>query len=327
MSHYKNEKNTSLAVAVWLANDSYDHDPRPNLISVTTIIKPIKQIILGMRATSSGAVEPEEISNLVASRMGTAFHDSIEHAWTHKYKSSMKALGYPQRVIDRVRINPEVPEEETLPVYLERRSEKNVGDYIISGKFDMVAEGRVRDFKSTGTYTYTAGTNDTKYILQGSVYRWLNQDIITDDIMTIDFIFTDWNAKLAMASARTGYPASRVLPYDLKLMSIPETDAYIKAKVAQIVTLISAEQADIPACTKEDLWQSEPVFKYYKNPAKTTRSTANFETLSEANLRLVKDGNVGIVKEVKGEARACKYCPAAGICNQATELKQLGLLK
>ena len=59
----------------------------------------------------------------------------------------------------------------------------------------FVAEGKVQDFKSTSVYTYLNQTNKDKYILQGSIYRWLNEDTITRDTMDIHFIFTDWNKK------------------------------------------------------------------------------------------------------------------------------------
>ena len=330
MAQYKNEKNVGLSVAVWLAMDSYDHNFDPMSISVTSVIKPIKQIILGTRAASStvpGMVEPEELSNLVASRMGTAFHDSIENAWVGNYKQSLEALGYPKRVIDMVKVNPEKDEldEDTIPIYLERRSSKTVGPYTISGKFDFVGDGRVEDFKSTGTYTYQKGTNDHKYILQGSIYRWLNQDIITQDIMAIQFIFTDWKAQQAMSDK--SYPQNRVLEHKLNLMSIPATQTYLDNKVNQIIRLIDAEEVDIPDCTPEDLWQSKSVWKYYKNPAKRARSTKNFDDPLAAQQKAIADGNVGVVVEVKGQVRACMYCNARNLCKQKDTYIAAGTLK
>lgn len=331
MTKYVNTKNTSLPVALWLATDNYDYQNDENVISVTTIIKPIKQIVLGMQAVGDGMELVAEISDLVASRMGTSFHDSIENAWTNNYENGLKALGYPDQVISRVRINPEEPEEDTIPIYMEQRVSKDVSPYKISGKYDMVMEGSVRDFKSTSTYTYEQGVNDEKYILQGSIYRWLNPEIITSDVMHIDFIFTDWSANKALSGAKNGYPTSRVLDYPLQLKSYEETDAYINHKVNEIIRLKDADQSEMPDCTSEELWQSETVFKYYKNPAHAgvpgKRSTKNFTTATEANNRLIEDGCVGVVVEVKGEVKACKYCKAINICNQATELKARGLLK
>lgn len=331
MNKYVNTMNTSLPVALWLATDNYDYQNNPLTISTTTIIKPIRQIILGMQAVSGGMEVVAEVSSLVASRMGTSFHDSIERAWKGNYKKGLQSLGYPEKVIDRIRINPETTEEDTIPIYLEQRNEKLVGPYTISGKYDMVMDGSVRDFKSTSTYTYEKGINDEKFILQGSVYRWLNPDIITDDVMHIDFIFTDWNANKAKAGAKNGYPVTRVLDYPLKLKSIEETETYLNNKVAQIIRLKDAPQSEIPLCDATDLWQTDSVWKYYKNPASAgvlgKRSTANFNNPTEANTRLIEDGCVGVVVEVKGEVKACNYCKAINICNQAADLRAKGMIK
>lgn len=77
-------------------------------------------------------------------------------------------------------------------------------------------------------------------------------------------------------------------------------------------------------CDDDELWRSEPVFKYYKNPAKTLRSTKNFELKQEAMLRFVEDGSVGVIREVPGQVTACKYCPAFAACSQKDALIKSG---
>lgn len=327
MSKYINTKNTPLSVAVWLAIDEYDHNPDPNVISVTSLLKPIKQLVLTRRMQIEGVPVPEEVSNLVASRMGTAFHNSIESAWRNNYKQALKDLGYPKGLREAIVVNPPANMDLTdrVPIYTETRTNKKIGNFTLSGEFDFCAEGRVRDFKSTGVFTYQNQTNDKKYILQGSMYRWLNPEIITDDIMAIDYIFTDWQKMRAMSDKT--YPQNRVMEYKLELLGIPETELYIKNKLNDIVKYEHADEADIPECSKEDLWQSEAVFKYFKNPAKTSRSTKNFDSLAEAQKRLAEDKHVGIIKEVKGEAKACNYCSAMTICKQAAKLRAAGILK
>jgi hypothetical protein len=326
---YKNLKNTSLSVAVWLAHDSYDHNPDPNTISVTTLIKPIKQIVLGMRAKKAGVVESREISENTASSMGTAFHDSIEDAWVNNYKTALAKLGYPQKIIDRIVVNPTVIKDGDIPVYLERRSSMKIGGLTVSGKFDFVGEGRVEDFKSTSTYSYTSGTKDGAFILQGSLYRLLNQDIITRDDMAIQYIFTDWKPTLALSDK--GYPQSRVLEHKLNLMDVDETHRWAEQKVHQIITLKDVTEDKMPDCTQEDLWQSVPKYKYYKNQANATkpggRSTKNFDSIIEANIKLADDNYVGVVVTVPGEVRACKYCDAFNACKQKDGLIASGSLK
>ena len=81
----------------------------------------------------------------------------------------MTSLGYPQKIIDRVLINPSNDDlyEGCIPVYLEQRSTREIAGRIISGKYDFVGEGRLEDFKTTGVFTYMNNTKDKDYILQG----------------------------------------------------------------------------------------------------------------------------------------------------------------
>lgn len=316
MPSYSNTSGVPLSLAVFLATDSYDYDP--DTISATSLIKPLRQIVLTPRVDTSLA--SVDLINMVSSRMGSAIHDSIERAWTTNHRKALAALGYPQKVIDRVIINPEPGKlpEGAIPIYLEKRSTRRLGNYVISGKFDFVGEGRVEDFKSTSTFTAINNTNDSKHILQGSIYRWLNPTIITQDEMAIQFIFTDWSSMRAKADP--SYPQQRIQQRILPLMSLAETEIYIRTKLSLIDQYLEAEESNIPLCTDEDLWRTAPVFKYYKNPEKTVRSTKNFETRQEALIKLAEDGNVGIVKEQPGQVTACKYCSAFAACTQKDSL-------
>ncbi len=318
MSKYANTSAVPLSLAIFLATDNYDHNPDTNTISATALIKPVRQIVLGARVPED--MSPVDLVNMVPSRMGTAIHDAIERSWKDNYKNAMEALGYPKRVIENIRINPK-PEELTdgaIPVYMEQREQKQVGKFVITGKYDFIGDGRVEDFKSTSTYTAMNNTNDEKYIWQGSIYRWLNPVIITKDEMAIQFIFTDWSKAKAMQDQK--YPQQRIQQRILPLKSIQETDAFVKRKLGQIEQYWDAPEDQIPLCTDTDLWRSEPVFKYYKNPEKRARSTKNFDNRHDAQLRYIEDGSVGIVVEQPGQVTACKYCPAFAVCSQKDAL-------
>ena len=56
------------------------------------------------------------------------------------------------------------------------------------------------------------------------------------------------------------------------------------------------------------------------------RATKNYDTLDEAQIRLITDGNVGTVVTVPGEVKACRYCEVSDICEQAKNLIQQGRL-
>ena len=327
MSTYLNPSRIPLSLAVFLATDNYDYES--NTISATGLIRPLRQIVLARRVPADQ--RPVEIGSLVKSRIGSALHDGIERAWIHNKDQAMEALGYPEHVIQRVKVNPEPDEleEGDIPVYLEKRSRRQVGRYVVSGKFDFVAEGRVEDFKSTGTFSWTneraSKDKELSYKLQGSIYRWLNPDIITDDELAINFIFTDWS--YGFAKANPNYPPEATAQKLIPLMSISETDNWIRQKLDLLDQYLDAPESEIPLCTDADLWRSAPEFKYYKNPDKRNRSTKNFDNYADAFQRLQDDGGTGVVIEKPGTVSACKYCPAFAVCTQKDDLLARGELQ
>lgn len=321
-ARFANVSEVPLALAVFLASDYYDYSDDPTEISATTLLKPLRQIILATRVPPGDGLV--NLADMMNNRMGAAIHDGIEKAWVTNYAKAMQAIGLPQRVIDRVRINPKPEEltEDILPIYLEQRLKRKIGKWTVTGKFDFVGEGKVQDFKSTSTFTYKKQVNADKYTQQGSIYRWLDPKLITQDEMDIHYIFTDW--KPAMAKTDPAYPPKRFHKQSFPLMSLQETENFIRRKIELIEQYWDAPEDDIPLCDDDELWRSEPIFKYYKNPAKTARSTKNFDTRAEAMIRLAEDGNVGIVKEVPGQVTACKYCPAFAACTQKDQLVASG---
>ena len=111
------------------------------------------------------------------------------------------------------------------------------------------------------------------------------------------------------------------------LMSIEETEKFIKAKLNALERLADADESEMPECTPKELWQDPPTYKYYKNPDKRSRSTANFDSYFEASTRAANDGNVGVIVEVAGKVGRCKWCPAFNVCKQKDRYIANGTLK
>lgn len=318
-----NKFNIPLSLAIWLAYDEYQHSDDPKVISATGLLKPLKSLILGQQCTS-GEVD---ISELVNSRMGTAIHTAIEHAWSSKtLLSTMESLGLPQGLRDRILFNPDPEDvvEDVIPIYMEQRRTRDIEGWKITGQFDFICNGKLEDFKSTGTYNWINQSNKDKYIQQASIYRWLFPDIITQDLFSINYIFTDWSSVKARQDSK--YPQKRLIQQDYELMPLVETERFIKDKLSKINQYLDKPQNQIPPCTDEELWLKPSVFKYYKNPANKTRSTKNFDSYWEAHNQLTQDGSVGEIVEVKGEVGFCRYCNAQNICNQAKQYINEGRL-
>lgn len=308
-----NNSEVGIVMAVWAVDDDYDHQDMENYISVTTLIRPIKQIILGSRVT----VKPEsDVVDYFSRAFGNSFHASVEKAWVKNYRKNLAKLGYSKEVIDSILINPEDNElfEGCIPVYIEQRSCKQIEGFVVGGKYDMVAEGILHDNKSTSAYTWVFGGRDDEHKLQGSLYKWLNPTRIYANFIRINYLFTDWQKMLAV---KPTYPQKRCEVKDVTLMDIPETEAWVRTRLQDLKRLWNEPEEMIPECTDEELWRSEPVFKYYADATKTNgKSTKNFDDGAEAYAHKASKGGVGAVVEFPGEVKRCGYCPAAEICQQ-----------
>lgn len=319
--NYSNETGINLPMALWLLNDTYDHVSKPNYISATQLLKPTREIVLARQNKKED--KAIEISTLIKSRLGTALHDSIEAAWLNKdaIAKACELVGIAPSMANQIVINPEEIAEDEIPVYMEQRAFKEIDGFLIGGKYDLVMAGDLHDYKSTGTFSYVKQSNAKKYIQQGSIYRWLNPEIITNDIFTINYLFTDW---VAYKITTANYPPYAVMEQHFELLSLEDTETFIREKLADITMFSEAEQIELPLCTDEELWKDAPVYKYYKNPT-AARATKNFDIASEAYALITKNG-CGIVKEVQSEAKACNYCSAMPFCSQADDLRKAGLL-
>lgn len=323
MKKYTNTTGVSPIMAVWLASDDYDYNPEGTptdgapIISATQLLKPTRELILSKRVKPENVVV--DVLDRISARFGQAMHGSIEDSFRKNYKQAMLDLGYPQRVIDAIRINPSAVEPGTLPVYLEQRGFRKINGVWISGKFDQIFNGGLEDTKTTSVYAYINGSNDTKYREQMSIYRWIMPDKVIKDTCKIQFIFTDWQK--AQSKSNDAYPNSKLHEETYTLLSLQETEQLIVNKLEEIKENKGLPESKIIRCTKEELWMSDPVYKYYGDASKAElggRSTKNFTSLAEANAHMANKGK-GAVKTVEGQVKKCGYCSAFTECSQKNE--------
>lgn len=326
MKKITNTNQIDLPIAVWLLQSGYysgaDKAPEGELLSVTTILKPTRRLILERQVDY--AQEVMDVSDLIPSRIGHGLHDSIERAWTEgDWKGAMRKLHYPQSVIDRIRINPDPQTlgKDDIPIFLEQRRFKKVGGVVLTGQLDFAINGAYRDVKTTSTFSYTNGSKDKDYILQGSMYRYIMPELIWQDTMRIEFIFTDWLKYRAKVDPN--YPQTRIVHKEFPLMSIQDTENWILKKLKHIKDNVpfTHKQDKLVRCTDEELWKQPDTYKYYSNPETAKaggRAQKNFDKLADAQQHLSEKGR-GEVVTVKGEVKACEYCPAFSVCEQRKE--------
>lgn len=331
---FLNKANINLPMAIWLLNDKYDHINEPNYISATGLLKPIQEQVLMKQNKVNTDVIEIEIGDFAQNRDGSAMHDSIESAWAnpHAVRTACELLGIPDEVVKSLVVNPtqehfdiaETQNRKITPVYMEQRSMRELDGWKIGGKYDLILAGDLHDYKKTGTFTYVHQTNTKKYIQQGSIYRWLNPEKITNDILTINYYFTDWSK---FKTTNPKYPQHRIMSQHFTMMSLDETEQFIKGILKQLDHYEKNPTDPLPKCTDEQLWKGETEYKYFSNPT-AERATKNFGSdAAGAHSHMALKGK-GIVKDFPAIAKACNYCPALPYCPQAAQLiknKQLAI--
>lgn len=322
MRRYTNNSNLSLYAQVYLATDWYDKEEAG--LSVTTLIKPTRQVVLARRVAPEAMLS--DILDEVANSNGSAIHDGFERAWKsdEKRHEAMDKLGIPKGLSRKIIVN---PTEEQLKAgsaifcYTEIRSSMVINGIKVSGKFDFIGDGVVEDLKNTGVYKYM-NTDGRDYVLQGSMYKLLNQHRVKKDWMNLTFNFTDWSRRdLRMNPDK--YPPAKMLTKRYNLMSVDETLRWAEQRIELLLKYMNAKEEDIPHCTRDELWQSDPSYKYFKKPADHAagkRSTKNFDNMHDAQVRFHKDGGVGLIVTKPAEVKACLYCPAFAACTQKDAL-------
>ena len=321
---YSNNHNLGLPIAVVLAADGYNHND--DVISVTQLIKPLRELILTERVRNLNVPTADpDVINMYKSRVGTAIHAYAESVWLNEElrNAALVSLGIPKKTIEKIVVNPEEVKKGQLPVYVEYTGYREILGYEIRGTADVIYFGRLGDYKKTSPLSYKDQAKNYKYSLQGSIYRWIMQDKIEEDTMSIFEMYEEWTPYKA---SDPNYPPAQVVEKVIPLLSLTDTERYIKNKIKELNKYFDVPDSEIPECSDEELWRRKPVFKYYKNPNSKTRSTGNFDTYEEAFARKEADGHVGIIEEIKSKAVACRFCPAFPICEQAKRLEQTGQL-
>lgn len=303
-----NENNLPLSLSLWLVNSSYDAKSsiQSKVLSATTLLKPTRALLL---ADYNSDALTEDVTAYAAAARGNSIHDAAEKALTINYMDNMVKLG----LQPTHKINPKTFDSPVGCIFTEFRASTEIDGYTITGKFDLVMDGHLHDFKTTSTYSYISGSRTEDYIAQCSIYAYLNPDKVIDKTFTINYIFTNWSR--AQAEADPSYPQTPVLACEYDLLSNSEVETLIKNKIKEINYYSKLDPSQYPLCSDKELWLDPPKYKCYAS-AEAKRATKVFDTAAEAAAYCTAKGSKYFFKEVLGQPKRCAYCSCANICTQ-----------
>lgn len=295
---FTNKMNYPDYVKAWLEHDSYDHEE--GVLSATRLLAPIRQTILMKRHEAELECD---VADLIASRYGTAIHESFEH----------------------IDMGPSILKEQ--------RFWTHVGDQKISGKFDMlVDEGdghRLVDIKSTSVWTYIYGSRDEDFIKQLSILRFIliQNKVNVKGEANVVYVFTDW--KKSDAKKNPDYPQQRIIMKTIQLEDIVNITAWLFDRVNMIHEFSNPAYTDdtLPECTDEELWRKGDKYAVMKPGRKTAVKV--FDELAMAK-EYIQANNLNdcMVEHRKGTVARCNpYCQVRKWCNQYQRLLEEGVIQ
>ena len=294
---YANKFNFPLYVVEWLKFDEYE--VVEGTISATGLMKPPKMYVL--EQIHSEEIEVE-ISDLIASRYGTAIHDSVE----------------------KVKLTNAIQEQRLATI---------VDGTKIVGKFDIMIKQedgtyKLVDVKSTSVWTYIYGSKDEEYVKQLSIYRLLaiRNGFVVGRKAEIFMVFTDWMPSKAKRDSE--YPQARLHVKQIKLWSIEETEEWIEERLRMLRETTAVPQKGMPDCLESELWGDKTTFAVMKKGRKTAVRILNSQMEAETYIERNTDYNPKelYVEKRPAKVRRCNYCKVRDFCEQHKKLEAQGLI-
>ena len=299
---YTNKHELPEIVERWLTFDQYDY--HPGIYSATRLMKPTRMIVL--EKIHEDELECD-ITDVIASRYGTALHDSFEKV--------------------------DIPN-----CVQEVRFFAELDGHKLSGKPDILEVVRsafdLWDIKSTSVWTYIYKSREEDYRIQLSIYRWLVMNgVQKEDIGLVPstvrrkgkiiYMFTDWSK----SKARQGgdYPPTRVLVEDVEMMSTEDTETYILGRLGAIDHYLANPDVKLPLCTREELWQKEDRWAVMKGGRKSALKVFD-DKESAMNMLRTLDHRNHCVEDRPGKVNRCNYCNVTEWCSQFKELEEKGII-
>lgn len=266
---------------VRMAEDVYEI--KPKRYSVTTLLKPVREILLNRRYDK---VLEQDCSDMIWLIFGKAVHAVLENYGTGKTEFA----------------------EEKLEYTLEN-------GYTVSGIIDLyeMKKGEVIDYKTASVWKVIY-KDFADWRKQGLMYAWLlHKNGLPCANVTFYAILKDHSKSKAKRDA--AYPKSNIYKYSFRVTDaeIAEIDKYIRDKLDEIIENEDKPDDELPLCSTEDRWNDGDKYVVMKKGRKTALRVLDSE--QEAELYMQNNGGDYIEKR-SGEDKKCnEYCLCCTKCS------------
>ena len=257
-----------------------DHQVAPNAYRVTSLLKGIRETMLGRRHEVT-----QDVSEMIWMLFGTAAHNVLEH------------------------------QQETDTQIKETRLSEEINGRIITGKFDLYDEAteKITDYKTCSVWKVIYG-DFTDWRRQLLIYAYLMTKtgfaVSKGEIVAILKDHSKRDAKF-----KKDYPLLpvRVISFNFSDDDFTEIENWLIEKVEQIKQCEQLADNDLPLCTQEERYNDGDKHAVMKKGRKTAMRVLQDE--AEAVKWMANNGG-DFVEIRKGEDKKCNdYCSVCQFCD------------
>jgi len=147
----------------------------------------------------------------------------------------------------------------------EKRLNYTINNMLVSGKFDLIKNNQLHDYKVTSVWTLVFKDKIEEWVKQLSIYRFLYYLVHKkklSDTAHIVAVLRDWTAR--DLGRIKGYPVSPIVELDLSLLSLENTEILVKEKIEEVKAAEGMSDDELPMCTDEERWYNKKKKKYNK---------------------------------------------------------------
>jgi len=268
-----------------------DYKYAPNEYRVTSLLKGVRETILERRHEDE--IE-RDVSDMVFLLFGTAVHSVLE-----KHQEGDQEIK-------------------------EARLKVSIGDYILSGQFDLYnAETKtITDYKTCSVWKVIYGEYED-WRKQLLIYSYMLQSI-GFPVEKAEIIALMKDHSKSQAKIKADYPKQPVqkITFTFTEKDFEEIESWLHQRFEEIAKAEKLPDDELPLCTPEERFNSGDKFAVMKKGRKTAlRVLDSYEKAEEW-----MEYNGGDYIEVrKGEDKKCQdYCSACEFCNYYKEVVDNG---
>ena len=270
-----------------------DYRPKPNRISVTSLINPPQ--LESLKRKHWDDLE-EDASDRIWALLGSASHSILEQADV----------------------------DNTLT---EEKLTYEVDGWTVSGKADLYdSQGVLSDYKVTSAYSFLHGVKP-EWEAQLNLYALLyGRHGFEVNSLQIVAILRDWTKLKSLSTP--DYPKTQVKVQPIVIWPLYQQQAYLETRLNLHRRAVSLDE--YPPCTDEERWMRGEEWAVKKAGNKRAARVFDHATQAEADKRQRQeaDGTKRVKWEVEhrpGQYMRCEsYCPVSEFCKQWEAVREKG---